>query len=80
MQCGAYISSINKDTPVIKSLVAFVMAMDMCVVSACFLHRASYNNVSWSTVLVWAWIWELFVDNFGTYVSPNLVVYFNSDS
>lgn len=50
MQCGTYVSSTNKDRPIIKALVAYVVTMNI-----------------WSTAFAWAWIWELFVDNFGLY-------------
>lgn len=71
MQSGAYASSANNNSLIVKSLVTYVTAMNVCVkllFASPFQINIELDATSWSTAFAWAWIWELFVDNFGTYV------------
>jgi hypothetical protein len=71
MQCVSYVGSSARDGWRLKGMVAYVIAMNLCVfhdIVRRLVSSEALETFSWSTAFAWAWVWELFVRNFGTYV------------
>ncbi|KAG8743330.1 hypothetical protein FRC10_012209 [Ceratobasidium sp. 414] len=57
MQCGAYVSQGRTDRPYLRGIVAYVLVMNL-------ITQPRSRAI---TIYTWAWVYDLFVYNFGTY-------------